>query len=295
MARARRDKPRPTRAASARARADWKRPEPDWPILALALVGMLITAYLVVVAFSASQVAFCAEGSGCDLVQRSRWSTLLGAPIALWGFGLYAALAVFAGLAPPRPKRWRRLWMLSLLGLAISVYLTVVGMLALQAVCVWCLASLATMTAIFVVLNLKREDAVPGMPWARWWLRHGALALALVAGIQAYHSDLFAPREDPRLAALAEHLDAIGARYYGASWCPNCQAQHRAFGAAHKRLPYVECSPEGRGGPVAFTCVSQDIGAYPTWIIRGRRMEQMLDPETLARYSGFDWDGFKAD
>lgn len=269
--------------------------EPDRWVLGLALIGMAITGYLVAVAFSGSGLAFCTEGSGCDLVQGSRWSTLLGAPIALWGFALYALIAVIAGLTPARLTRWRRLWVLALLGLAVSVYLTVAGIVVLGAVCAWCLASLATMTAIFLVLSLRRPDSAPGMPWSRWWLRHGALALALLAVLQVYHSDLLAPREDPRLAALAEHLDAIGARYYGASWCPNCQAQHRAFGAAHKRLPYVECSPHGRGGPVAFACVSQDITAYPTWIIRGRRIEQMLEPETLARYSGFDWEGFGRD
>jgi uncharacterized membrane protein len=273
----------------------WRKPEPDWPVLSLALFGVLITAYLVVVSFSAGSVAFCAEGSGCDLVQRSRWSELLGAPIALWGFGLYATIAVIAALSPPRLTRWRRLWALALFGVAVSLYLTVVGVVALQAVCAWCLASLATVVAMFLVLTLRRPASAPGVPWVRWWTQHGLAAVVLVALLQVYHSDLLAAREDPRLAALAEHLDAVGARYYGASWCPNCQAQHRAFGAAHKRLPYVECSPEGRGGPVAFACVSQDIGAYPTWIIRGRRIEQMLEPETLARYSGFDWDGFERD
>ncbi|HRQ66002.1 MAG TPA: vitamin K epoxide reductase family protein [Xanthomonadaceae bacterium] len=291
MARSRHDKKRAPRTGNPM--APWKL-EPDRVLLGLALFGLLITGYLVVVAFSAGSAAFCAEGSGCDLVQGSRWSTLLGAPIALWGFALYALIAVVAGLTPPRPKRWRRLWVLALLGVAVSLYLTVVGVVALQAVCAWCLASLATVLAMFVVLNLRRPES-PGMAWSRWWLRNGALAVVVLAALQLYHSDLLAAREDPRLAALATHLDSIGARYYGASWCPNCQAQHRAFGAAHKRLPYVECSPEGRGGPVAFACVSQEIGAYPTWIIRGRRMEQMLEPETLARYSGFDWDGFRPD
>lgn len=291
MARSRHEKKRAPRPGNPR--AQWKL-EPDLPILGLAVFGLLVTGYLVAVAFSSSGAAFCTEGSGCDLVQGSRWSTLFGAPIALWGFGLYGLIAVVAGLTQARPKRWRRLWVLALLGVAVSVYLTVVGVVALDAVCAWCLASLATLLVIFTVLNLRRPET-PGMPWSRWWLKNGTIAVALLALLQLYHSDLLAPREDPRLAALAQHLSGMGARYYGASWCPNCQAQHRAFGAAHRHLPYVECSPEGRGGPVAFVCVSENIGAYPTWIIRGRRIENMIEPETLARYSGFDWEGFGTD
>ncbi len=294
MARNRHERRRAARAPSApNTAAQWKI-DPDRRVLTLAVLGMLITGYLVAVAFSGSGAAFCTEGSGCDLVQGSRWSTLLGAPIALWGFALYAVIAAIAGLTPARPKRWRRLWVLTLMGVAVSLYLTVVGLVALEAVCAWCLASLVTLLAIFVILNLGRPDT-PGMPWSRWWLKNIAVAVAVLAGLQVYHSGLLAPREDPRLAALAQHLEGMGARYYGASWCPNCQAQHRAFGAAHTRLPYVECSPEGRGGPVALACVNESIGAYPTWIIRGRRIENMIEPETLARYSGFDWDGFGAE
>ena len=42
----------------------------------------------------------------------------------------------------------------------------------------------------------------------------------------------------------------------------------------------------GAGG-LAFECVANDISGYPTWIIDGRRYQQVLTPDQLAARSGF--------
>ncbi len=115
-------------------------PHPDWIVLALAVVGMLLTAYLSILAWMDSDIAFCAAESGCDVIQQSRWSKVLGLPLALWGFALYALFAALSWRGSKRLKDWRRLWTLALLGLAISVYLTLVGIWNLSAACLWCLA-----------------------------------------------------------------------------------------------------------------------------------------------------------
>lgn len=262
----------------------------DLVLRALAVFGLLVTAYLAWVAWRAGGPVLCSEGSGCDLVQGSRWSRFLGLPIAAWGFVLYALLAWAAWRPAPRLLRWRRLWRLSFLGLAVSVYLTVAGLVALRAACAWCLLSLATMAAIFAVVHATRPHGAPGAPWPTWLLGNGLLALGLLAALQLSAMGLLERREDPRLRALAEHLAQADARFYGASWCPNCTEQKRLFGAAAKRLPYVECSPEGRGGGVAFECIGARIGAYPTWVIEGRHYPELMPPERLARLTGFDWD-----
>ncbi|MCC5794244.1 MAG: vitamin K epoxide reductase family protein [Chromatiales bacterium] len=266
--------------------------EPDLPVLALSGVGLLITAWLTLATWTGGGLAFCAEGSGCDIIQQSRWSVVLGLPVALWGFAVYALIALLAWRMPPRLKRWQRLWFFSLLGVAISLYLTAVGILALGAVCAWCLASLATITAIFTLVALRRPDTAPGMAWKHWAMNSGAVALAAVLALHVYYSDLLLPREDPRLTALALHLEEIDARYYGAWWCPSCAQQRRLFGRSADYLPYVECSPDGRTGPVAMACVAAGIDGYPTWIIGGQRIQSLLTPEELARYSGFDWQGW---
>lgn len=52
--------------------------------------------------------------------------------------------------------------------------------------------------------------------------------------------------------------------FYGAFWCPHCQAQKAMFGKSAKYLPYVECStPDSRGQlPI---CVNAGVTSYPTW------------------------------
>lgn len=264
-----------------------RRLRPDRPVAALAAVGLVITGYLAATAGASDGPAFCGPGSGCDIVQDSRFSTLLGLPVALWGFGLYALIAWVAVTDPPRLKRWQRLAWLSGIGLAISLYLTAAGIVALDAVCGWCMASLAVVATTFGVVLWRRPDSAPGMSWLVFGRNLGLVTAFVVAALFAWQNGLLQPPEDPRLKALAEHLDESGARYYGAYWCPQCQRQTRLFGRSADRLPYVECTPSGRGGGVAFECVAADISAYPTWIIDGRRFQQVLTPDELARYSGF--------
>lgn len=267
----------------------------DSLLRALIVGGLLLTAWLAWTAWRGETPAFCAEGAGCDLVQGSRWSRFLGLPIAAWGLALYAALAWTAWRPASRLARWRRLWRLAFLGLAISVYLTVAGLVAVQALCAWCLASLAIMLAIFVLVHRARPDAAPGTAWPTWWLGNGLLALGLLGMLQLSAMGLLERQEEPRLRALAEHLAQSGAKFYGASWCPVCNEQKDAFGAAARHLPYVECSPQGRNGGVAFECLGAGVGGYPTWVIERQHYVEVLPPERLARLSGFDWEGAAQD
>lgn len=270
------------------------RPTPDWPILVLAVLGVLITAYLSIVALNRDMPAFCSAGSSCELVQQSRWSTLFGAPIAIWGFGLYLLVALRALFASPKPGPWRRTWMFAALGLAISLYLTIATWIGVQAFCAWCLVSLAIWIAIFVLATVRRPPGGPGMPWSRFALNNGIVVLLVLGVMGMAQAGWLEPPEDPRLKALAEHLSARGVKFYGASWCPNCNQQKELFGRSAGRLPYIECSPNGRTGPVAFECVSAGLEGYPTWVIRNRKYAQVLNPEELAARSGFDWKGFEA-
>ena len=67
--------------------------------------------------------------------------------------------------------------------------------------------------------------------------------------------------------AFATCLGTSGATFYGAFWCPHCQAQKKLFGTAERLLPYVECStPDGKGQNQV--CVDKKITGYPTWIFK---------------------------
>lgn len=264
--------------------------KPDGPVAILAGLGLLLTAYLGIVALSGSKPAFCTAGSSCDLIQSSAWSTLLGVPMAWWGFGLYLLLLIVSVQPVRRPvPRWQRQSRLALIGVAISLYLTTAGWLALGAFCAWCLLSLALLVAILVLLSVRRPEGAPASGWSTWWTNNGALAAAIVLVIGVWQGGLLTAPESPRLRALAEHLTSTGAKFYGASWCPACRDQKAAFGRAGEHLPYVECSPQGQRGPVALACTDAGIEGFPTWIIRGRKYQQAFSTEELERMSAFRW------
>jgi hypothetical protein len=85
--------------------------------------------------------------------------------------------------------------------------------------------------------------------------------------------------------ALANHLKARGAVFYGAYWCPACTQQKALFGKeAGARLPYVECTDASGSA----RCSAASIRAFPTWDMPGKpRLVGVQSMEELARWSGF--------
>ena len=63
---------------------------------------------------------------------------------------------------------------------------------------------------------------------------------------------------------FATCLREKGAVFYGAFWCPHCQAQKKLFGSSQKLLPYVECSTVNGAGQLQI-CKDKNITGYPTW------------------------------
>src|SRR6266513_3175156 len=120
------------------------RTAPNWPLLALSILGMLLTAYLTWAKFTESAVQGCAVGGGCDVVLGSRWATLLGVPTSLWGFLGYATLAAIAFVRRADQQRsWA--WTVAVFGVCYSVYLTIVSLTVLHSACPDCRTSLTLM------------------------------------------------------------------------------------------------------------------------------------------------------
>lgn len=62
---------------------------------------------------------------------------------------------------------------------------------------------------------------------------------------------------------FAKALKDSGAQFYGAFWCPHCQAQKAQFGSSKQYLPYVECSnPDNSQTKI---CADNKIESFPTW------------------------------
>jgi uncharacterized membrane protein/Zn ribbon nucleic-acid-binding protein len=262
---------------------------PNWPLLVLSLIGMIIAGYLSYTGWTGSAAAFCEEGQGCDIVQSSQWATFLGAPTAFWGLLTYAALAFIAARVEKASAQWRRAWMVAIVGWGVSAYLTAVSLFVLQATCVYSLASFGIFTAIVALLVWRRPATMPRFAWPRWLLQTGAAALLVIAimHVQSRTAAISAD-EDPYLMGLATRLAESGATFYGASWCPHCQQQKAMFGASENRLPYVECSPGGRSAPAARACIAARVNVYTTRVLAdGERISQVLSTDELARRVGY--------
>ena len=119
----------------------------------LALVGLLLSLYLVLWRYGVMGPLQCGTGS-CETVQLSEWATLLGLPVAAYGLGGYAALLAVSlwGLQ----ERWQNrreptlvLLLLAAGGVGFTAWLTYLEAFVIEAWCRWCLASAAIIVAIF--------------------------------------------------------------------------------------------------------------------------------------------------
>jgi uncharacterized membrane protein len=265
------------------------RAEINRPLLAVGVIGILLTSYLAWTAFAGANVKGCSVGGGCDVVLSSRWATLLGLPTSFWGLLTYLTLAATAFM-PRAESRWRLGWLVAMFGWVYSVYLTTVSLTILKAACPYCLTSLTLMTASFALVSYQRPTTIQNFSWGRWLKFSLPPAVAVILVLHLNYIGMFGQvpaEEDPQARALASYLSEQGAKFYGAYWCPHCQQQKEIFGLSAKRLPYVECSPDGQRSPQAPECVAQKIMNYPTWIINGQRIEEVLSLQRLADATGF--------
>lgn len=192
----------------------------DRPTAAVAAAALLVSLYLTGTKLFASTALFCEAGGGCDIVQSSRWATLFGVPTAAWGALVYAGVLALA-LKGFTARRWLGAFLLAVVAAAASAYLTWIELAVLRAVCVYCL-SVAAMAAALLILVLVRR---PHSATRRTWGAPGRLAaLAVVTAAVVIGFSVAAFRVDTTFMAsstqeaLARHLAAKGAIFYGAFW-----------------------------------------------------------------------------
>jgi|SRR3989344_1551539 len=89
------------------------------------------------------------------------------------------------------------------------------------------------------------------------------LILGVIATV-LLKSGTSAPAGPGKYDEFAMCLKDKSAVFYGAFWCPHCQAQKKMFGSSAKLLPYVECSTADGSGQLQI-CKDKNISSYPTW------------------------------
>lgn len=126
-------------------------------ITALAAVGVAVSLYLLTVHWGWWQ-AVCLGVGDCESVNLSRFSELLGIPVALLGAGAYLAMiAATVLIARGMYVNNARiaLFFIAMIGVAFSAYLTYVELFILHAVCPWCVLSAILVTVIAVLSAIE--------------------------------------------------------------------------------------------------------------------------------------------
>ncbi|MBS0015230.1 MAG: vitamin K epoxide reductase family protein [Arthrospira sp. SH-MAG29] len=278
-------------------------------ILTIAILGAIETAYLTGVKLLGG-VAVCPT-QGCHEVLNSPLATLWGVPISLFGFLAYftmASLATTPWLVNPSSQKNLRTkleaatwWIMFSLATAMAVmsgFLMYLLSFELQAFCPYCVASAIFSISLFVLTMV-----------GRFWDDFGQQLLvgvavtmvALVTLLGVYDAQPTSATQPPTLVSrqittnsgaaeisLATHLQQIGAKTFGAYWCPHCYEQKQLFGRqAFAILDYVECDPQGPNARSQL-CQQAGINAYPTWEINQKFYQGRLSLQKLAELSGYE-------
>ncbi|MBO0352120.1 vitamin K epoxide reductase family protein [Phormidium pseudopriestleyi FRX01] len=290
---------------------------------AIAVLGLLETAFLTVVEFTGSAAAVCPT-TGCQIVLESEYAKIFGLPLTLFGFLGYTTMAILA-LAPLLVKEetqkdlksqldntsWLLMFAIASGMLVFSLYLTYVMFFTLEAVCPYCLVSGVFSVLLFALTLLGRDwpdrgqlffiGIIVGMITLIGAL--GVYANVNNPGANASADNSIVQRQAGRPPsnagwpistssgeaeiALARHLTAVGAKDYSAYWCPHCHEQKELFGKqAVSEINYIECDPVGQN-PQPQLCKAAQIGGYPTWIINGEQYPGVRSLSELAALSGY--------
>lgn len=282
-------------------------------IASIAAIGILETAYLTIAKLTTGSV-ICPT-SGCDKVLNSPYATVFGVlPLSLLGFLAYLTIAILA-LAPkyvnPDTNKelyaklengtWQGLFIITAAMVIFSSYLMYLMAVEIQELCIYCVSSAVFSLSLFVLVLVGREWEDIGQ------LVFTGILVAMVCSIGAlglYNSvnwpapTVNTPGISPPAVtttsgraelALARHLRQIGAKEYGAYWCPHCHDQKMLFGKeAAKIIDYFECDPKGQNSR-AEQCqaVASNIKGFPTWEIQGQFYSGTKSLEQLAEISGY--------
>ena len=123
--------------------------------LIFVVAGIGIAGYLTYVKLFAIE-PYCAGVGNCEAVQTSPYAELLGVPVAIWGLLTYLVLLA---LVLVKRTDWRGLghpagmatFLVTMVGVIFSAYLTYLELAVIHAICPWCVASAVVMTVLFVL------------------------------------------------------------------------------------------------------------------------------------------------
>jgi hypothetical protein len=130
------------------------------------------------------------------------------------------------------------------------------------------LLSFATALAIF--LNIDSSSSISGANLAQGQQqRQESSSLTLLADSGKAPPPILSS-SSPRALEISSQLQSLDTHFYGAYWCSHCYEQKEELGKeAMAKIPYIECSKEGRNSQTQL-CKEKNVPGYPTWEINGK-------------------------
>ena len=127
-------------------------------LLLVAVAGVVLASYLTYVHYQ-PKALICTGSGGCETVQDSSYATLVGIPVAV--LGLAAWIAALA-LTIWNSELARTLTAaLAVVALAFAVYLVILQLFVIDAICIWCMANDLVLTPLLAVLAVLRLRTGP--------------------------------------------------------------------------------------------------------------------------------------
>lgn len=265
----------------------------------------------------------------CSSVLNSPYAEVFGLPLSLFGLLGYLGMAAFAlspllikqeGNRGFRKQLEQLTWLLLLAGstamAVFSGYLMYVLAFKIQTICYYCIGSALFALTMFILTIIGKDWEDIGQIFFT-----GAIVTVItLVGTLGVYANVDNPLVDgvpdadgliPIAEAqgspqppkgweittvsgdseveLAEHLSDVGAKKYGAFWCPHCYEQKQLFGKdAFEKVEYIECAEPGNPRQQTTACQQAGIRSYPTWEYQGKLYPGTQGLDQLAELTGYE-------
>ena len=165
-----------------------------WIIRIVALIALVLSAYIFWSTFSEeAQLAGCGEGSGCDTVLQTKWSSWFGLPVSSGAFIVYGFIFLLTFfLSNDRSFGWLVLLFLALVASGAGIWFMALQSFVIKSYCIYCsmvhLCGIVIAILVFKTIPVQKQEpvkkkkaaAVPsGLP-AQKYLYAAACAIAAV-------------------------------------------------------------------------------------------------------------------
>lgn len=125
----------------------------------LTVLGIALASYLTYIHYAGIKPLCGTNGGGCEIVQTSQYSKLVGVPVAL--IGLLGYIAILGSLLVPESENSRLATVaFTVVGCGFSAYLTYRELFSIHHICEYCVSSavLVTILMLLAVWRFLRGD-----------------------------------------------------------------------------------------------------------------------------------------